>query len=459
MKPSLLPAVLISAAGVLGLLSTACRRTSSPPNLVIVTIDTLRCDHCSCYGYPRQTTPELKRVAAAGVRFETAYAPMPTTGPSHASLFTSLYPLVHGVRKNGYVLHPSVSTLAERLRSRGYRTAAVVSSFPLDSKFGYDQGFELYNDDFSGSEPSFNSTSWEGMDLTGRNFDRRADATTDRAVAWLETHAGKGPFFLWVHYFDPHWPYDPPKTHRNLFPPDPSLNHRRDFDTRPYDGEVHFADHEMGRLLKRLDALVPPGSTLLVVTADHGEGLMEHYDYKGHGLFLYEEAVRIPLVMRWTGRIPPGRVLEGPVENIDIMPTVLGLLGVPADDPPMLGRDLASWVLGQSPPPGPRTVFLERRIYEKEKVRLFRVKGDKFAVREGKWKYIEAKQEGAKELYDLEKDPHERKNLASTHPREMKALQRRLEEIEAALRKTSLRGGQRVSEEDAKRLEALGYAR
>ncbi|MEE8171203.1 MAG: sulfatase, partial [Phycisphaerae bacterium] len=175
------------------------------PNIVLVTLDTVRADHCSCYGYGRDTTPRMDAVARQGVLFEKAYAVMPTTGPSHATLFTSLYPDQHGVRRNAQTLANGVTTLAEILRANGYETAAFVSSFALERRFGMAQGFETYDDDFRGADCSVRALGageWE-MLPRGEEFDRRAKETTARAVKWVEKRSGRSPFFLWVHYFDP----------------------------------------------------------------------------------------------------------------------------------------------------------------------------------------------------------------------------------------------------------------
>src|SRR5512138_150503 len=181
--------------------SAGCRRTASPaalrPNVLLVTIDTLRADHVGCYGDARAQTPVLDGLAARGVRFETAVAHAPITGPSHASILTGLTPLGHGVRNNGgFVLPKSVPTLAERLTRAGYRTAAFVSGFPLDKRFGYDRGFEVYDDRFPhGNDPR-----------RAPYVERPADQTDEVALRWLEGHASGGPWFMWVHYYDPHSP-------------------------------------------------------------------------------------------------------------------------------------------------------------------------------------------------------------------------------------------------------------
>jgi choline-sulfatase len=180
--------------------------TRERPNLLLVTIDTLRADHCSGYGYAWPTTPQLDELTRDGVRFAAAYAPTPVTGPSHATLFTSLHPHHHGVLSNGATLPPEAFTLAEILDEAGYDTAAIVSAYPLKAKFGLAQGFRSYEDDFPAADASLPQPRWEGQPLD-EAYDRRAGATSDRALAWLAKRAPSGrPFFLWIHYFDPHSP-------------------------------------------------------------------------------------------------------------------------------------------------------------------------------------------------------------------------------------------------------------
>ena len=241
------------------------------PNVVLITVDTLRADHCSSYGYSRSTTPNIDAVAAGGLVFEHAYTPMPTTGPAHASLFTSQYPLTHGVLQNGWTLEEDNVTLPEILEQHRYCTAGFVSSFVLEHRFGYRQGFDFYDDDFTGADSSYATTTvWEGRKIEN-GFDRRAHETTEKVIAWLEEHAGDGRFFLWVHYFDPHHPYSPPESAGIAWEADA---HAAPLDRAlaAYNAEIAFIDREIGRLAARLDEMVPPEETLLVLTADHEKG-------------------------------------------------------------------------------------------------------------------------------------------------------------------------------------------
>ncbi len=446
----------------------ACSAPPSP-SIVLITVDTLRADHCSAYGYALDTTPRLEQLAREGARLETAYVPMPSTGPAHASLFTSRYPLAHQVLKNGHVLASEYPVLAEALAGAGYTTAAFVSSFVLDQRFGYGQGFELYDDDFRGADSSYRGIQlWEGIEVPGE-FDRRAHETTDRAISWLRAKGHRGGFFLWIHYMDPHEPYDPPETWRNQYV-DPAMGRRNlRRAVALYDAEIAFTDRELGRLLDALDEISPPETTLVVLTADHGEGLLDH-GFMGHGPVLYEETLRVPLIFRWSGKIPTGSVIRGPAEIVDVMPTILGLVGIAPGELALQGRDISGALTTGAALDPERSVFFQRRLYQKDLVPTFpvegvmfgrplRVKGSKFGIREGDWKYIEAPLEQTRELYDLSTDPDERVNLLARRPELASELAGRLEAWRSGQEGLALGPVQEADDEELERLRALGYVR
>lgn len=421
-------------------------------NILLVTIDTLRADHCSAYGYGRETTPTLESLARQGARMGVAYAPTATTGPSHASLMTSLYPITHGVVKNGMVLDAGFETLAEVLRAAGYRTAAVVSSFVLDAKFGYAQGFETYDDDFDAQAATIARPEFEGQEVEG-GFDQTGDRTTEKASNLLARLAAGGePFFLWVHYFDPHAPYAPPPEFASRFPADD----QRDELSRAksgYDGDIAFADHELGRLLAAFDPSGPRNSTLVVVVGDHGEGLMQH-GHMHHGVQIYEEAVRVPLLLRLDGRIAP-QAHDEPVEIVDVMPTVLELARL-VHTRPLQGRSLAAALTQGAPLDPERPVYLHRRYYDPGEIGGIPVAGEKFGIRRGLWKYIEGEQEGTRELFNLVDDPGERTNLVVSET----AVAAELSASLAAWKTTQGGARQRaegLSPQDREKLRALGY--
>ena len=268
---------------------------TDPPNILLVTIDTLRADHLSCYGYPRKTSPHMDALAAQGVRFEHAYCTIPLTGPSHVSLFSSRYPQEHGVRINGVPI-PKDSKwmyLPQILQRFGYFNAAFVSAWPLVSHLtGFSHWFQVYDQEMKRRYQFLSSS-------------RFAEDVTPRAIAWLKDQRVE-PFFLWVHYFDPHAPYhlrkdfaDPP-ANGHAAAPRPQADAAMRDRIRRYDSEIGYVDHHLGLLLRALDKAGVADSTLLVLTSDHGESLGEH-DYVGHGRHLYDSILRVPLIVRYPG--------------------------------------------------------------------------------------------------------------------------------------------------------------
>jgi arylsulfatase A-like enzyme len=457
LRERVLPAI---AAGALGLAGcdgqlSLLETPSSPgatPSVALVTLDTLRADHCSAYGYARRTTPSLDALAAQGALFETAYAPSATTLPSHATLFTSLHPGEHGAVRNGLTLGEVHTTLAESFRAHGYETAAFVSSFVLNRRFGLEQGFGRYDDDFGGVRGTVRpSREWEAFG-PGETFDRRARDTVLRAIEWLRARDGSRPFLLWVHLFDPHGPYDPPEPFRSEFvSAGGSAARGREIDL--YDGDVRYADSELGRLIEALDEASSPARTIVVVTADHGEGLWDH-GWLEHGVHLYEEAVRVPFVIRWRGRIAPGMRVPGLVGLVDVLPSLLSLAGVRRDAPGMRGIDLGpALTLGRAIDPD-RRLFLQRRQYQTRELKGLRIAGPKWALRWRHWKLIHGPEEGS-ELYDLERDPKERENAAESLPRVAEEMRSDLEAWAAEA--AGAAPAETLPEEVRARLRALGY--
>ena len=438
---------------------------TEPVNVLLVSIDTVRADHLSVYGYERATTPALEALAQQGVRFDAAYAPTATTAPSHASLFTSLYPPTHRVIKNGRVLAEEHETLAEVLARWGYQCGAVVSSYVLHHKFNFDQGFDSWDDDFRAANAPVGVTTWEGVEVEGK-FYGRADDTTQRAQAWLEARAVDQPFFLFVHYYDPHDPYDPPPGWAQRFEKDLAVASSSGLDLliAGYDAEIAYTDQEIGRLLEVLDTQGLAEETLVVVTGDHGEGLWDH-NHLNHGAQIYEEAVRIPLILRWPGRIAPGGSISTPVQLTDVAPTILELAGPGAmGSPPLdeLLREKGGAPRGHSLVPelsgrgesGP--IYLYRRHYEGEMIGPTWTEGEKFGLREGRWKYIRGDSRESEELYDLEKDPGEHNDLREAFPDVARRLSQQLNEWHRSV----VRGDpamEPLSAEDRAKLKALGY--
>lgn len=454
---ALLFCALLLAAGSLGCGPDAASRRAADvrPNILLISMDTTRADHLSAYGYGRPTSRRLEALAAQGVRFERAYAPSATTGPSHASLFTSLYPMRHGVVKNGIPLDQEIETLAETLSGAGFDTASVVSSYVLSSEFGYDQGFARFDDDFSGAQVPSGTTSWEGREIEGK-FYGSADDTTRRALAWLgDERDASRPFLLFVHYFDPHDPYLPPPGFVPPFEPGPKEQLKLNRTRFLYDVLLAFTDQEIGRLLDGLAGMGLSEDTLVIVTADHGEGLMQH-GHMFHGVHLYEEGVRVPLILRWPGRLAAGRVEREPVALLDLAPTLLDVAEI-APSTAHQGRSLAPSLLSEDIEIAARPVFLYRRHYAGGEVAPgIEAKGEKFAIRAGRWKLIDGPAEASLELFDLDADPGETEDVASAHPDVVARLQVALRDwysMDADTRKPL----PELDPESRARLEALGY--
>lgn len=376
------------AAAIAALLPAAgCHRAAPRPDVLLVTIDTLRRDHCSLYGYAVPTTPNLDALAARGLRFERAYAESSTTAPSHAVLMTGRHFRSSGVRRNASVLALDAVTLAEVLGAEGYRTAAFVSSFPLRARFGFSQGFDVYDDAFARDEASLGRRK-EGAEA----LDRYAGATLDHVSRWLASNTVDGPLFLWVHLVDPHAPYEAPENFEAWWPEDTEPVVKR------YDAEVHYADAQLGRLLALLDERRGGRERLAVVTSDHGEGLGDH-GWMFHGVNLYEEAVRVPMVASWPGRIPAGAAVETPVGLVDVARGVLGLLGIAATTFAD-GEDLFAAGAG-------RAIYLQRGDPVSSTPPAGKGDGEMTGIVRGDAKFLAVAGAPRRELYNLKADPSE----------------------------------------------------
>ena len=391
-------------------------------NVVIVTIDTLRADRVGVYGNTTVATPNLDRLAREGAMAPQASAHAPLTRPSHISLFTGLYPAEHGIRDNvSPPLGNGVPVLAEILQRRGFRTGAFVSSIVLSKQSGLGRGFAHYSDQFDVGEDDARFLN---------TIQKRGDTTVAEAVAWLGA-PGPERRFGWVHLYDPHDPYEAPEPYASRYA------------DRPYDGEVAWSDELVGRLDTALGAAGLRDDTLLLVTADHGEGLDEH-DEAVHGFFVYETTLRVPFIVRGPG-ITPGTRLGVVARTIDVMPTVLELLGLKDATPAVSGRSLAGALAGQ--PLDDEPTFAESLT-----PLIHYGWSDLRALRDGRWKYILAPRP---ELYDLDGDPGELKNLIDLEPARARAyragIEQRLRQEQA-----TLRGGTATASVPADLLEKLG---
>jgi arylsulfatase A-like enzyme/Tfp pilus assembly protein PilF len=398
--------------------------TPSPLNLVLVTIDTLRADRLGCYGYSKVKTPNLDALAQRGVLFENAISSAPLTAPAHASMFTGVYPTVHKVRDTGgFVLPSSQTTLAEILQARGWDTAAFVGASVLKKSFGFNQGFAVYDDQMP--KPDANRE----VEFP----ERRAGDVVDRATRWLDSQSGK-PYFLWVHVFDPHSPYDPP-------PP-----FRQEYGGSLYDGEVAYTDQQLGRLFEAVAKKSKPENTLIAVLSDHGESLSEHGEFT-HGIFLYDSTLRVPFLLAGPG-IPAGLRVKPQVRNIDLLPTVLDLMGSPAPQG-VQGASLAPTFTGKEAPAADSYI---ETLFPRINMNWAELRG----IRTNRWKYIRSPKP---ELYDLSQDPAETKNVIGNHPAEVQQLEARLN---AASGLTGSKDPEKVetgmvNQKTMQQLRSLGY--
>jgi arylsulfatase A-like enzyme/tetratricopeptide (TPR) repeat protein len=392
---------------------------TAPRNVLLITLDTTRADRIGCYGHSDARTPALDRLAGSGVRFENGFAPVPLTLPSHTSLLTGTYPAVHGLRTNqAGSLGQGVATMAEVFQRNGFRTAAFVSSWVLDSTFGLDRGFDLYADDLTGDGEEEESVSQTG------------DRTCDTALAWLGRTSGE-PFFAWVHFFDPHSPYSPPPPYDEQF-------------SDPYDGEIAFMDSQIERLVAWLQSANILEETLVIVAGDHGEAFSEHGEIL-HGFFVYNTTMRVPLTFTFPAGLPEGMVIPNGVSLVDIFPTLMNLMGW-AEPPGLDGSSLAP-ALTAAP-------FSRGPVYaESEYPRLAFGWAALSSLTSDEWKYIEAP---TPELYNRVNDPGELNNVINLHPGEVSSLREQLLEMREAMVPRAV--GEAVLDAEAQRkLESLGY--
>jgi arylsulfatase A-like enzyme len=440
------------------LLPVCAGRREGPRNVLLITVDTLRADRLGCYGGIAARTPSIDRIAREGTLFTRAFSSIPITLSSHASILTGLYPRTHKVLSHGYRLDAAYETLAETLGLRGYKTAAFVSSHVLDDGYGLAQGFDIYWERFNYGK----KRAEEIEETTG------TDLLTAAWLDWMRLEM-KEPFFLWLHWFQPHKPYEPAWRMRDLYDTDPASPLRADVPTLQsvwhgttelaekdvdrfrnlYAGEVAFTDRQVGIVLAKLQELGVLDNTLVVFTADHGEVLYEHDRYFGHDIMLYEESIHVPLILRGPGIIREGRTHDLMTSNVDLLPTILDLVGVPPGERALDGRSLAPALRGGEEADRPvfAEVFPPKEVWKSAPLH---------AVREGEWKLIARDGSETPELFDLANDPRESENLAAdsvARREEMEGTLRRWmgasEELPAAYPE--------LTEEERRNLKSLGY--
>lgn len=434
-------AIAIAATLLAGVL-VACSTEAPPlrwPNVLLVTLDTTRADHLGCYGYGRNTSPALDAFAKGAVVFDLAYSTSSWTLPAHASLFTGRFPTSHGARFDAdgplllsqaipndllaravraNPLAASDPTLAELLRNAGYRTGAVVAGPWMKRVFGLDRGFDHYDDENIGSRAG-----------------RDGSEVSRRAIAFLDASTDT-PFFLFLNYFDPHTPYTPPDEFRDLF----VSEGEKAGAVALYDAEIRYMDQQLGRVFDHLEATGKADDTLVVVTADHGELLGEHGRYR-HGHTLFEEDIRVPLILKFPrGELLPMRS-DAPVQLTDVMPIVLGRLGLPG--PEGIGR------LATRP-----QIFAE--VYP---LKAASNAGQWRVLRVGPFK-LHLNSDGRHLLYNLDEDPHEEHNLATEQKVRLRAMASRLKRFQRQLprpERTPTHDPREVGPETRRALESLGY--
>lgn len=396
--------------------------TLKPINVVFITLDTVRADHLHCYGYKKIETPVIDSLAANGVLFEKAVTQAPLTLPSHASMFTSTNPNVNHVRDTGgFTLQPSFRTLASILHQHGWNTAAFVSAFVFQRIFGFDQGFTVYDDRM----PAGPDGEQQGT--------RSAAQTVDHALQWLNAQPSQ-PFFVWLHFYDAHQPFMPPPAQFS-----------RQYPGDTYDAEIAYVDQQLGRFLDALRNQSAPQKTMIVLLSDHGEGLGQHGEYH-HGIFLYDSTVRIAWIMTGPG-IPHGLRVQQQARTIDVLPTILDLLGGKAPAaaqgtsmlPAFSGKRVAT------------KYSYEETLYPKFNMGWAALRG----IHTADWMYVRAPRP---ELYDLEKDPGELDNVIAAHPKKYRELENQLKQLSPL----ESNGGETIvsntmDQQTVQHLQSLGY--
>jgi choline-sulfatase len=389
------------------------------PNVILITIDTLRADYLSCNGSTKVQTPNIDRLAKNGLNFRRTTTPVPITLPAHSSILTSLYPHQHGVRDNGaYALASNQLTLAEILKRHGYSTAAFVGSFVLDHRFGLAQGFDFYEDQIT-NDPA---------QLENIDAERKGDEVVAAFTKWLEGYKRNNPIFVWIHLYDPHAPYEPPEPYRTKYK------------QNLYAGEVAYADAMVGKILRLFEARAPATNSIIALVGDHGEGLGDHNELT-HSVLIYNSTLSVPMMIYAPGRIKPGDSVDSLSRTIDLAPTMLDYLGIKDK----LGEGI-SWksVVDQGASP-PKLYAYSESLYAERNLGWSSLRG----IEDEQYHYIEAPEP---ELYDLQKDPGELNNLVRSFPAVMRSLQGKL-----PAKTNPKTSAQPVDEETKEKLESLGY--
>ncbi|MEK7750327.1 MAG: sulfatase [Acidobacteriota bacterium] len=453
-------AAVLLLAGIPGpAFSAAKDHLGNPPHVLLITIDTLRADHLSCYGYDRNTSPNIDRLASEGVRFDRAYTTIPLTGPAHFSLLTGRYPQEHGARNNGVAAAKAAKVLflPQVLRMHGYRAGAFISAWPLTSRLTHlNRWFDDYDETLIRRYKLFNSS-------------RYAEDVTPLAVRWLERNARRH-FFLWVHYFDPHSPYEwrdgfAPGGNGARAPAYRAQNAKMRDRIARYDSEIAYTDAHVGILLETLDRLALRNSTLVILAADHGESLGEH-SYVGHGKHLYQDIVRVPLIFRLPGVAAPGKTIPERVSLLDVAPTVADLTVGPAKanlHKPFAGRSLAAALTGDADL-APRSIWYltfggEKLFFPRWLSWLWAPKADlplRIGREDGNRKLVWSPAEKSLAIFDTGRDPLEvRPHVVGA---ENAGYERETPLLSSWFKSTDVASGESaLSEHNLEVLRSLGY--
>ena len=394
--------------------------SGSPARVILISVDTLRADHLPAYGYGKVKTPAIDALAADGLVFEHAYAHSPQTLPSHAAILTGRLPFETGVRDNvGFTLPTDGPTLAGLLHGRGLTTGGVVSAFVLRKDTGIGRGFDFYDSQLPAAAP----------DTPMAEVQRRGEDSLAVAKQWIQSLSAGSPYFLFFHIYEPHAPYSPPERYARY---------------APYDGEVAYSDEIVGNLVAFLKQRGEYDGALIVFLSDHGEGLGDHGEDE-HGLFLYDETIRVPLVVKLPGQASAGRRVPQPVQHLDLVPTILDLFGVKRPDG-LRGRSLRP-LLESAAAKLPDPEFYSEAFY----ARYHFGWSELTALTDARYRFIKAPRS---ELYDLPQDPGQLHNIVSEHQQTAAAMRGGLE---ALLKGATTQAPEKVSHEDLERLQALGY--
>ncbi len=463
----LLPLAFLGLGGAVGGLAVASTPSGSAgqpgetgPRVLFITVDTLRADRLGVYGNTRVQTPHMDRLGREGVVFEQAIAAAPTTEPSHLSMLSSTFPHGNGIAGNGTRIPGELPMIQELFQQKGIPTGAFVSGFPVTTRFGFDRGFSTFDDDF-GAPLGLHRLAWvrvadQFLAYGGTPRERTADITGARALSWLTDHA-KGGFFAWVHFYDPHGPYTPPAPYAGMYDKDgpdpaatlpsdlpeywpPPLRNVKDgaFWMAEYDAEITWTDFWIGKLLKVLEEAGTLDDTLVILTADHGESLLDHGYFFDHGLYLYDSEMHVPLLMRLPSQLPAGTRIPCQVRGVDISPTITQLLDLPRPSS-FVGDSLVPLARSEqacSAPAGPFTsptlgidpalrretygaTLSSRHVLNPPVDYMVRIEGPTRA------KFIR-RSEGGDQLFDLAADPAENHNLLSERSAEAEALRQLL---------------------------------